>query len=175
MANSLTISNTIELLGADGGVPSVIPACAGAIYLLADDGSYDLGTHQPTADYVASLILDGERPFGRRSSNRTITLPVKIISPTGDLKQLAAAREVLEQAVDQDTFTITWSRDPGTGTRLPLILDCFRAQPSKPVYAPLAADQGVMWITLTIPALPYGRSDAQYTPAFTGAVPQTPT
>src|SRR4249920_2620863 len=141
MANSLTISNTIELLGADGGVPSVIPACAGAIFLLADDGSYDLGTHQPT----------------------------------GDLNQLAAAREVLEQAVDQDTFTITWSRDPGTGTRLPLILDCFRAQPSKPVYAPLAADQGVMWITLTIPALPYGRSDAQYTPAFTGAVPQTPT
>jgi hypothetical protein len=173
MANSLTISNTIELLGAEGGVPSAIPACAGAIFLLADDGSYDLGSHQPTADYVASLILDGERPFGRRSSNRTITLPVKIVAPT--LKVLAAAREVLEQAVDQDTFTLTWTRDPGSGTRMPLVLDCFRAQPSKPLYAPLAEDQGVMRITLTIPALPYGRSDTQYTPAFTGAVPQTPT
>jgi hypothetical protein len=175
MANSLVLGNTVELLGAENGVPSAIPACAGAIFLLADTGTYDLGTHQPTTDYVASLILDGERPFGRRSSNRTITLPVKIISPTGSLQQLAAAREVLEQIADQDTFTLTWSRDPGSGTRLPLVLDCFRAQPSKPVYAPLSEDQGVMWITLTIPALPYGRSDTQYTPAFTGAVPQTPT
>lgn len=175
MANSLVLANQIELLGAEGGVPSAIPACAGAIFLLADDGSYDLGGPQPTADYVASLILDGERPFGRRSSNRTITLPVKIVSPNGDLKQLAAAREVLEQAVDQDTWTLTWTRDPGTGTRMPLVLDCFRAQPSKPAYAPLAEQQGVMYITLTIPALPYGRSDVQYTPAFTGAVPQTPT
>ena len=175
MANSLVVANTIELLGAEGGVASAIPACAGAIFLLADDGTYDLGSHQPTADYVASLILDGERPFGRRSSNRTITLPVKIVSPNGDLKLLAAAREVLEQAVDQDTFTITWTRDPGSGTRMPLVLDCFRAQPSKPLYSPLTEQQGVMWITLQIPALPYGRSDTQYTPAFTGAVPQTPT
>jgi len=134
VANSLVVANTIELLGAEGGVASAIPACAGAIFLLADDGTYDLGSHQPTADYVASLILDGERPFGRRSSNRTITLPVKIVSPNGDLKLLAAAREVLEQAVDQDTFTITWTRDPGSGTRMPLVLDCFRAQPSKPLY-----------------------------------------
>ena len=28
MANSLVIANTIELLGAEGGVPSAIPACA---------------------------------------------------------------------------------------------------------------------------------------------------
>jgi hypothetical protein len=175
MANSLVLGNSIELLGAEGGVPSLIPACAGAIFLLADDGSYSLGAAQPTADFVASLILDGERPFGRRASNRTIVLPVKIVSPAGDLQLLAAAREVLGQVCDQDTWTITWTRDPGTGTRLPLVLDCFRAQPSQPVYSPLAEDQGVMYVTLTIPALPYGRSDVQYTPAFTGAVPQTPT
>ena len=174
MANSLVLGNSIELLGAEGGIPSQIPACAGAIFLLADDGSYDLGAHQPTTDYVASLILDGERPFGRRSSNRTITLPVKIVAPNGSLQLLAAAREVLGQVTDQDVWTITWTRDPGSGPRLPLILDCFRAQPSKPVYAPLREAQGVMYVTLTIPALPYGRSDTQYTPAFTGAVPQTP-
>jgi hypothetical protein len=175
MADSLVLSNAIELIGAEGGVPSTIPACAGAVFLLADDGSYDLGAPQPTTDFVASLILDGERPFGRRSSDRTITLPVKITAPGGDRKILAAAREVLEQAVDQDSYTLTWTRDPGTGTRLPLVLDCFRGQPSKPAYNPLNEQQGVMWVTLTIPALPYGRSDVQYTPAFTGAVPQTPT
>ena len=43
MANSLILANAIELLGAEGGVPSVIPACAGVVFLLADDGSYGLG------------------------------------------------------------------------------------------------------------------------------------
>ena len=178
MANSLILANAIELLGGDGGVPSVIPACAGVTFLLADDGSYGLGAPQPTADYVASLILDGERPFGRRASNRTITLPVKIVAPPGSvnpLKLLAAAREVLGQAVDQDIFTITWTRDPGSdGTPLPLILDCFRAQPSKPLYSPLDEDQGVMRVTLTIPALPYGRSDTQVQVPFAAPVPAAP-
>src|SRR6266705_592970 len=173
MTSSLILGNQIELLGAEGGVPSLNPACAGAIFLLADDGSYDLGAPQPTAAYVASLILDGERPFGRRAANRTITLPVKIIAPS--LKLLAAAREVLEQVIDQDIYTITWTRDPGPGgPPMPLILDCFRGQPSRPAYAPLAEDQGVMRINLTIPALPYGRSDVQQQIAFAAPVPQTP-
>src|SRR5580704_48862 len=108
MANSLVLGNQIELLGAEGGVPSLIPACAGAIFLLADDGSYSLGAAQPTTDYVASLILDGSRPFGRRADNRQIVLPVKIIAPNGSLQLLAAAREILGQVTDQDVFTITW-------------------------------------------------------------------
>ena len=127
---------------------------------------------------MASLILDGERPFGRRASNRTITIPVKIVAPPGSpntLELLAAAREVLAQAVDQDIFTITWTRDPGAGgTPLPLILDCFRAQPSKPFYAPLDEDAGVMRVNLTIPALPYGRSDVQLQVPFAAPVPAAP-
>ena len=115
MTSSLILGNAIELLGAEGGVPSVNPACPGAIFLLADDGSYDLGAPAPTSSYVASLILDGERPFGRRASNRTITLPVKIVAPNGSLQLLAAAREFLQQTVDQDVWTITWVRDPGPG------------------------------------------------------------
>ena len=71
-------------------------------------------------------------------------------------------------------WTITWTRDPGGGTPLPLVLDCFRAQPSRAAYAPLAEAQGIMRVTLTIPALPYGRSDKRYSPGFTAPVPQTP-
>src|SRR5512146_2266618 len=97
----------------------------------------DLGAPQPTSDYVANLILDGERPFGRRASNRQIQLGVIIRAPSGTPSErsrlLAAAREVLEQAIDQDRWTLTWTRDGG----LPLLIDCFRAQPSKPVYNPL--------------------------------------
>jgi hypothetical protein len=170
MADSLVISNQIELLG--GGVPSTDPLCAGAQFRLQQ--GFSQGAPQPTSDFVASLILDGERPFGRRASNRTIKLPIVIIAPTRQL--LAAAREVLEQTVDQDQFTITWTRDPGPGgTPLPMILDCYRAQPSEPTYSTLLERQLQMaQITLTIPAMPYGRSDTQQQIAFASPVPAGP-
>jgi len=170
MADSLVISGVIELLG--GGVASADPLCAGAMFRLQPGA--DPGAPQPTSDFVASLILDGERPFGRRASNRTITLPVWVTAPTRQL--LAAAREVLQQTIDQDTWTLTWTRDPGPGgTPLPLILDCYRAQPTKPVFATWLEKQLTgMQITLTIPAMPYGRSDVQQQIAFAAPVPQTP-
>jgi hypothetical protein len=177
MTSSLIVANSIELLGAEGGVPSVNPACPGVVFLLADDGGFGLGAAQPTTDYVASLILDGSRPFGRRADNRSITLPVRIIAPAGaanPLQLLAAAREVLAQAVDQDVWTLTWVRDPGGGTPLPLILDCYRAQPSKPVYNPLDEGAGVMRVDLTIPAKPYGRSDTQVQVPFAAPVQYAP-
>src|SRR3974390_2378168 len=162
-----------------GGVVSAIPQCAGAQFQLLTGGGLDLGAPQPTTDFVANLILDGERPFGRRSSNRTITLPVRITVPgvTGGTRSqiLAAAREVLEAAVDQDRYTLTWTRDPGPGgTGLPLLIDCFRGQPSKPVYDPLAEGQGVMRLFLPIPPLPYGRADVQTQVAFAAPVPASP-
>ena len=155
-----------------GGVPSTDPLCSGAIFRLGRSG--DLGAPQPTSDFVASLILDGERPFGRRASNRTIKLPVVIIAPTRQI--LAAAREVLEQTIDQDQFTITWTRDPGPGgTPLPLVLDCYRAQPSVPIFATWLEKQLLTaQITLTIPAMPYGRSDVQQQIAFASPVPASP-
>jgi hypothetical protein len=170
MADSLVIAGAIELLG--GGVASTIPACAGAIFRLGQN--FDLGAPQPTTDFVASLILDGERPFGRRASNRTITLPVVIIGTSR--QNLAAAREVLEQAIDQDQWTLTWTRDPGPGgTPLPLIIDCFRAQPTAPQYRTLLEKQLLMMqLTLTIPALPYGRSDTQQQISFASPVPASP-
>ena len=170
MSDSLVLGGSIELL--NGGVASTNPTCAGAIFRLQQ--GFDLSAPQPTTDFVASLILDGERPFGRRASNRTITLPVLI---TGTSRQnLAAAREVLEQTIDQDMWQLTWTRDPGPGgTALPLVIDCFRAQPSKPVYNTLLEKQLMMAsLELTIPALPYGRSDVQQQIAFASPVPASP-
>src|SRR5579864_1237850 len=157
MSDSLVLGNSIQLLG--GGVKSTIPACAGVIFRLQQ--GFDLNAPQPTTDFVAGLILDGSRPFGRRADNRTITLPVLIIGTSR--QNLAAAREILEQTVDQDQWPMTWTRDPGPGgVALPMILDCFRAQPSKPVYQTLLEKQlNMASLTLTIPALPYGRSDTQ--------------
>ena len=172
MADSLVLANSIELLG--GNVASVNPLCPGAIFKLRHGAAFDLGAPQPTTDFVASLILDGERPFGRRASNRTIKLPVIITAPTR--KILAAAREVLQQAVDQDVWTITWTRDPGPGgAPLPLVIDCFRAQPSVLTYDLVVESRAyVMQLELTIPALPYGRADIQQQISFAAPIPQTP-
>ena len=172
MTDSLVLANSIELLG--GNVPSYNPACPGAVFKLRYGSDFDMGAPQPTTDFVASLILDGERPFGRRASNRLIKLPIIISAPTRQI--LAAAREVLEQAVDQDIWTMTWARDNGPGTTpLPLILDCFRAQPTVPVYNPVIEGRAfVMQLELTIPALPYGRSDIQQQIAFAAPLPAAP-
>jgi hypothetical protein len=112
-----------------------------------------LSAPQPSTDIVASLILDGSRPFGRRAENRTVSLPIAITAPTRTL--LAGARETLLQAIDAQTWTLTWTRDGG----LPLVLDCFRAQPSVVTYE-LAYDRA-LWslITISFQALPYGRSN----------------
>ena len=173
MADSLVIANTVECL--NGSPPSVNPACVGARFYLQPSGSF--GAPQPTTDFVASLLLDGERPFGRRASNRTIKLPIWITAP--DRRTLAAAREVLEQAIDQDFFTIVWTRDPTAGnpgsTPLPMVFDCFRAEPTVPVLNTLYEKQLIgMQVQVTIPALPYGRSDTQTQVSFTSPVPTSP-
>jgi hypothetical protein len=168
VADSLVISNTVELLG--GGVASTVPACAGARFRLAP--GYDLSAPQPTTDFVASLILDGSRPFGRRADNRLLKLPVVITAP--DRITLAGAREVLEYLIDADRWTLTWTRDPGAGTPLPLLIDCFRAQATTPAYNLLAEKQLVHAVLLTVPALPYGRSDVQVQVPFAAPVPASP-
>ena len=173
MADSLVLGNQIELL--NGSPPSTIPACANARFYLQPSG--DFGAPQPTTDFVASLLLDGERPFGRRASNRTIKLPIWITAP--NRWTLAAAREVLEQAIDQDYWTITWTRDPAAGnpgsTPLPLIFDCFRAEPTVSVIQTLYEKELCgLQVQVTIPALPYGRSATQQQVSFSSPVPANP-
>lgn len=169
--DSLTIANTIELLG--GGVASTNPACPGAMFRLQPGG--DPGAPQPTTDFVASLLLDGERPFGRRSSNRTVRLPIWITAP--DRRTLAAAQELLQTAIDQDYFTMTWTRDPDDnpgGVPLPMILDCFRAEPTVPLFDLIKDRQLSKQVQITVPALPYGRSDQQELVSFDAPVPTSP-
>jgi hypothetical protein len=174
--DSLVINENIELLG--GGVTSAIPQCAGASFRLVV-GGYDLSAPQPTTDIVGSLLLDGERPFGRRASNRTMKLSVQIRAPNFIL--LAAAREVLMQAVDQQTWTLRWTRKPdttspnlnylGSGntiTTLPVIYDCFRAQPSVVMWGGYDKINRTPYgqVDLTFSALPYGRSDLPVLTSF---------
>jgi Putative Ig domain len=155
--DSLVIAGQIELLG--GSVPSTDPRFPGAVFKLQP--GYDTGAQSPSVDFLSSLILDGEVPVGRRASNRTVTLPVNIHAP--DFATLAAAREALLAAVDQPQWQLTWTRAQGADpAQYPLILDCFRAQQAQVQGGGLDEFNinPVDAVTLTFPALPYGRSDA---------------
>ncbi|HEY6493318.1 MAG TPA: hypothetical protein VIZ43_08605 [Trebonia sp.] len=163
MTDSLVLAELFELLG--GGVASTIPECAGAMFRLGP--GYDLGAPDPQPSFVASLILDGERPVGRRASNRSPAIPLVIQVPstgseTNDRATLAAAREMIVRAIDQDTFTLRWTREGG----LPLVLDCFRASATVVDYS-ISQDRGlVSTMALAFQAAPYGRSDTPVTVDF---------
>jgi hypothetical protein len=161
VTDSLVVGENIELIGA---VVSTNPLCAGAVFLLQP--GYDLGAPQPVTSVIGGLLLDGDRPFGYQAANRTITLPVEISVP-GDqgtpagFSTLAAAREVLLREVNQQTWTLRWTRDPGTGTPLPLLFDCFRAHAAVVQWGNVDALNRfpIGLVTLTFEALPYARSD----------------
>lgn len=167
MTDSLIIGDSVELMKDDA--ISTIPACAGALFQLQP--GYDLSAPQATSAQVASLVLDGERPIGRRSSNRVISLPIKITAPglagAAGRAVLAAAREVLARMADQDTFHLVWTRDQG----LPLVLDCFRATATTPTYDPLMDQQLVSLVVIDATASPFGRSDVPTEVDFPDTLP----
>jgi hypothetical protein len=151
VADSLIIADQIEVLG--GGVPSTIPECQGAQFRLQPGWSG--GSPQPTVDITATLALDGEVPIGRRASNRVITLPLAITAP--NRVALIAAREVLMRAIDQPVWNLRWTR---SGSQLPTIYDCFRANPTVITnILPLETSGITAMVTISFPAKPYGRSD----------------
>ena len=169
MADSLLLNYAIELLGGGSGVVSTLPLCNGATFTVSP--GLTLGSPHPIVDIVESLVLNGERPYGTRASNRTITLPISITAP--DRTTLAGAIETLLQLIDQQTWTLQWTRDPGAGTPLPLLLDCFRANPSKPTYNLIDAQQFSADIEIEFQALPYGRSDVAQQLTFASPISGT--
>src|SRR5712692_7036613 len=169
--DSLVIDNLFEIMGGpvaiQSGIPELVNAAGiGATFRLlapasggsasGGGGTWDLGMPQPTTDIVQSLLLDGERPFGARASNRTMSLPVLIRAP--DYITLAAALELLMQAIDAPTWTLAWTP---SSTGLTQVFDCFRALPTVYSYGFMPGQQQpIAVITLNFQALPYGRSDS---------------
>lgn len=169
MADSLVIADTIEVMG--GGVASTIAECAGVIFRLAP--GFDLSAPQPTSDYIASLVLDGEVPVGQRASNRTIVLPLVLYIPGGpgstlvtedaNRTLLIAGREILARLINQQHWVLRWTRE---GSNLPTIFDCYRANATKAAFNTREERQGVLELTISFPAAPYGRSDNPVSVSF---------
>lgn len=185
-SDSLVLDGIIELMGGGGGVPCTVPELldsngVGPTYrLLAPpslnssafgyENSYDLNAPQPTQDVVASMLLDGERPFGDRASNRTINLPIIIFGTlAGGMSQVLKAREYLMSVIDQQYWQIKWT---SVDTGLPVLFDCFRALPTAQNYgfnysagyqatgsSGGRANYPIAMMTLSVQALPYARSE----------------
>ena len=170
--DSLILGDVVELLL--GGQTSAHPLCPGASMVLAP--GFDRGAGVPRTLEISSLLLDGSTISGRKTDNRTFSLPIKISAPTRAL--VNGARELLLDIVDQEKFRLQWTPDPQTGTALPLIFECFRGT-GVPAYDQDMEDQLVAYVTLTFPARPFGRS-ADFTtlafpaPALSWSAPPTP-
>jgi hypothetical protein len=158
MPDSLLIDGRFELLG--GGVASTLPQCAGAKFRLAP--GFDLSAPQPDTTTVISLLLDGERPVGYRASNRPVKIPVIVLAD--DRATLAAAVEALLQAIDQQQWSMTWTRAGG----LPVVFDCFKAKAASVNYnlKHQQSSKPVQALQISFPALPYLHSDQPVTLTF---------
>lgn len=148
MPDSLLVSGGIELLG--GGVVVQDGPAAGTVMRLGQD--YRMGAPDVDQDTVISLLMDGERPYGDRSKNREMSIPVMIFAPGRIL--LERARESLLQLVEQQSWELQYTPE---GMQ-PLIFDCFRATIDQDQTGINEARQDYALVVLTFSALPYGRS-----------------
>jgi hypothetical protein len=148
VADSLLIAGTIELL--NGGVVLQDGPGAGATMRLYQ--GYKTGAPVIDNDAVFSLLLDGERPYGERASNRSMEIPVLVRAP-GRMK-LMQAREQLLELVDQQAWTLTYQPDG----LLPIVWDCFRATIDVDQTGLREEKQDYAIVNLAFQAYPYGRS-----------------
>jgi hypothetical protein len=147
MPDSLLVAGLVELLG--GGQILQYGPGQGAKIMLYTGSNF--GSPVIDNDAVQSLLLDGERPYGERASNRTIKLPILIHAP-GRIK-LLQAREQLLQLVDQEAWELTYQPDGFN----PMVWTCFRATIT-PQTTPRQERQDYALLDLEFSAFPYGRS-----------------
>ena len=151
--DSLTIAGTLEVLGSLPTTGCIAAAPSAGIWL---DPDFSLGAPKPVTDVVASLITDGEMPYGTRASNRELEMMLNISADSR--LELAIAEEYLLGLIDEPFWELQWWRSDAV---TPVIFDCFRAEPSEPVYDLNSSNQLTAQIKIKFQALPYARSSQQ--------------
>lgn len=113
----------------------------------------DFGGPEMVYATLSSQLADGEIVSGYRTSNRTLTFTVVVDG--ADFVSLAEAEAALVAECDAAGNTLTF--DPGDGIGAATVFDTFRAS-VRPLYNDDTDVALTKRFTLTIPALPYGRS-----------------
>lgn len=116
----------------------------------------NLGASENLLSVLASRLYDGAIVASSRSGNRMISLPVFL--KDSNQADLAIAEAGLVEEADRQRNTLSF--DPGDGFGAVTVFDTFRGQVSLD-YNDLDELNGVRRYTLTIPALPFGRSQSR--------------
>jgi hypothetical protein len=109
---------------------------------------FDGGAGQLETVSVSRLLVDGEVITGEHTSNRTIVLPITVRA--ADRSSATAAVEEIVQIVRRDAYTLTWTGDDGSVT----VFDCMKGHVEQQ-WDLNQHKNGVVWLTVTIPALPF--------------------
>lgn len=122
------------------------------------DGQRSFGDPQIVVDKIRSELGVGSFITGDATDNRTITLQV-LISASSRAK-LAEADSTLRTAVNSSgTKTLVWTP---AATGLPLVFEVFRGQ-VQTAWSKKWEAAGCRVVTITMDALPFGRSDTRQT------------
>lgn len=118
----------------------------------------DLGAPESVTQVMASLLADGEIETETRRSNRTLVIPILI--DDSDMQALADAELAL--VAEADRFRNTLTVDPGDGYGPATVFDTFQG---RAVFNRVDEQEqaGVRRWTLTLRALPHGRSTTKIT------------
>lgn len=132
-------------------------------YPFAVEFGAQYGSPENVTEVLNSLLADGELLSSTRTSNREMTLTV--IVEGSDMLALAEAEATLVREASKPANTLTI--DPGDGFAPPTAFDTFRAGID---FDRNDAHEGqnLRRFVLTIPALPYGRSESLTTEVAEG-------
>lgn len=132
---------------------------------IIDNGS-DFGMPVPLTSMVERLFTDGEVVTGVRSGNRTIQIPVEIRGATRAAAALVEAQ--IAAQVTQAYSALTYTPQGGQ----PTVFDCFRGEVRRD-WNSIVSSQGMIGLTLTLPALPFARAQSATTLVPTATTPVT--
>lgn len=132
-------------------------------YPFAVEFGAQYGSPENVTEVLNSLLADGELLSSTRTSNREMTLTV--IVEGSDMLALAEAEATLVREASKPANTLTI--DPGDGFGVPTVFDTFRVGIN---FDRNDRHEGalVRRFELTIPALPYGRSESLTTEVAEG-------
>lgn len=125
---------------------------------------HDMGAPQTLTQQIERLLTDGSVVTGARSGNRQIQLPVQIRA--GTRAAAVAIEAAIALQVEQAYSPLLWTPQSGQAT----VFDCFRGSVVRE-YSILESRQGLIQLTVTLPALPFARSQLPVTLFPTATVP----
>lgn len=142
------MTDSLVMTGRTGSYEIIDPSAATGMTALGEDQ----GAPVPDITVITGILVDGDSQTGRRSGDRSWTLPVQI-QGTDKLDVAVKATALMMIVDDPAGFTLTQTLD---GLE-PNVYDCKRGTYARP-RDPNTEAQGITEVTFTFNSKPFGRS-----------------